>query len=152
MISYYSLFHLLISEATLHWNRPELRATLGRVFEHGQTKQAADKKIAELRGYFSRRPPEGQERTVAFHLHKVAATCVQAQCYRNEADYNTASEWELNEMLTLIDDVGDAFRSWNIIRDQPVAQAYLVSMLATKERKQPDGPSAGKRPTLTDAP
>jgi len=40
--AYYALFHLLISEATANWNRPELRGALARVFDHGPMKQAAD--------------------------------------------------------------------------------------------------------------
>src|SRR5437899_999989 len=40
--AYYALFHLLISEATSNWGRPELRAILAQVFDHGPTKQAAE--------------------------------------------------------------------------------------------------------------
>jgi hypothetical protein len=39
--AYYALFHLLISEATLNWGRPELRSELGRVFGHGKMKSAS---------------------------------------------------------------------------------------------------------------
>jgi hypothetical protein len=42
--AYYALFYLLISEATTNWSRPELRATLARVFDHGPMKQAADRR------------------------------------------------------------------------------------------------------------
>src|SRR5437016_4115246 len=77
--AYYALFHLLISEATSNWSRPELRATLARVFDHGAMKQAADKKVSELNNYFKEKPPEGPERTVAYHLHNVADTFAQAQ-------------------------------------------------------------------------
>jgi hypothetical protein len=58
--AYYALFHLLISEATANWQRPELRAILGRVFDHGPMKQAADKKVTELNNYFQKKPPEGR--------------------------------------------------------------------------------------------
>ena len=40
--AYYALFHLLISEATANWQRPELRAVLGRVFDHGPMKQTEE--------------------------------------------------------------------------------------------------------------
>ena len=150
--AYYALFHLLISEATLNGSRPEFRAALGRVFDHRQMKQAADKKVSELRNYFSQKLPEGRERTVAFYLHNVANTFLHPQFYRNDADYNTATEWELDEVLTQIDDIGEAFKSWKIIRDEPPAQAYLVSMLLSRERKQNERPSRGTRPTVMDAP
>jgi len=132
--AYYALFHLLISEATSNWSRPELRAILARVFDHGPMKQAADKKVSELNNYFKEKPPEGPERTLNYHLYNVADTFAQAQYHRNEADYNSAREWDLTEVLLHIDSVADAFKSWNIIRDEPRAQAYLVSMLQNKER------------------
>ena len=90
--AYYALFHLLISEATANWQRPELRATLGRVFDHGPMKQAADKKSTELNKYFDEKPPEGPERTLAHNLRIVTNTFGQAQYHRNEADYNPARE------------------------------------------------------------
>ena len=150
--AYYALFHLLISEATANWQRPELRATLGRVFDHGPMKQAADKKSTELNKYFDEKPPEGPERTLAHNLRIVTNTFGQAQYHRNEADYNTAREWDLTEVLLHIDGITDAFKSWNIIREEPAAQAYLVSMLPSKERKQSDRPRPEKRPTMTDKP
>jgi hypothetical protein len=150
--AYYALFHLLISEATANWRHEELRGALARVFDHGPMKQAADKKVAELNSYFKEKPPEGQERTVAYHLHKAADTFAQAQYHRNEADYNTARQWELTEVLLHIDGVADAFKSWNIIRAEPGAQAYLVSLLPSKERRQNERSNPEKRPTLTDHP
>jgi len=98
--AYYALFHLLISEATANWQRPELRAALGRVFDHGPMKQAADKKVTELNNYFKTKPPEGPGKTVALHLRNVAETFGQAQYHRNEADYNIAREWNSNCGLT----------------------------------------------------
>jgi hypothetical protein len=58
--AYYALFHLLISEATANWQRPELRAILGRVFDHGPMKQAADKEVAELSNYFKESRRKGR--------------------------------------------------------------------------------------------
>jgi uncharacterized protein (UPF0332 family) len=144
--AYYALFHLLISEATANWQRPELRPTLGRVFDHGPMKQAADKKVAELNIYFKGNPREGPETTVADHLRNVANTFGQAQYYRNEADYNTAREWELTEVQLHVDRIADAFKSWDVIRQEPVAQAYLVSMLPSKERKQEERSRPEMRP------
>lgn len=82
--AYYALFHLLISEATASWVRPELRGALARVFDQGPMKQAADKKITELKSYFDGQPVEGRERTVAYHLYNVADAFAQAQYHRNE--------------------------------------------------------------------
>jgi hypothetical protein len=109
-------------------------------------KQAADRKVSELNSYFRENPPPGPERTLADHLHKVADTFVQAQYHRNEADYNTARQWDLTEVLLYINGIGEAFESWNEIRGSAAAQAYLVSMLPSKERKPNERPRSEKRP------
>ncbi|HME08247.1 MAG TPA: hypothetical protein VKG25_14425 [Bryobacteraceae bacterium] len=145
--AYYALFHLLIAEATANWSRPELRPLLARVFDHGPMKQAADKKVSELNSYFKEKPPDGPERRIAVHLYNVADTFAQAQHHRNEADYNVAREWEPAEVVLHIDGVAEAFNSWNTIRENPVAQAYLVSLLPSKERRQNEKPRSDKRPT-----
>jgi len=150
--AYYALFHLLISEATANWNRQELRGALARVFDHGPMKLAADKKVAELNAYFKEQPPEGPERTVSYHLYNVADVFAQAQYHRAEADYNTVRQWELTEVLLQIDGIADAFKSWRIIRDEPVAQAYLVSMLPSRERRLNERPRLEKRPAPTNDP
>ena len=46
--AYYAIFHLLISEATANWGRPELRAILGRCFDHGPMKTASEIRVAQL--------------------------------------------------------------------------------------------------------
>jgi hypothetical protein len=112
-------------------------------------KQAADRKVSELNSYFKENPPEGRERTVSYHLYNVADVFAQAQYHRSEADYNTVRQWELTEVLLHIDGIADAFKSWRIICEESAAQAYLVSMLPSKERRQNEKPSSVKRPTLT---
>jgi hypothetical protein len=148
--AYYALFHFLIAEATANWSRAELRPALARIFDHAPMKQAAERKVSELNNYFKQKPAAGRERTVASHLYNVADVFAQAQRRRNEADCNTARPWELAEVLQYIDGVADAFRSWEIIREEPVAQAWLVSMLPSRERRQDRRPAFGIRPTLMD--
>jgi uncharacterized protein (UPF0332 family) len=131
--AYYALFHLLISEATRNWARAELRPALGRVFEHGTMKSASEKKNSALNEYFKKNPPESPELEVARHLRTVVKIFIQSQERRNDADYNTSKDWTHIEVQTQIDFVSDAFESWQAIRDEPVAQAYLVSLLG-KER------------------
>lgn len=148
--AYYAFFHFLISEATMNWSRPELRGALARVFDHGPMKQAADKKVSELNDYFKAGPPEGHERFVAYHLYKVADVFALAQQRRHQADYDTVKQWDLTEVLLNIDDVADAFNSWNLVRDAPAAQAFLVSMLPSRERQPQQRPLPKKRPTISD--
>jgi hypothetical protein len=134
--AYYALFHLLISEATLNWARPELRPILGRLFDHGPMYSASVAKEAELNAYFKGNPPESAERTVAQHLLTVSKTFVQAQQRRIDADYNMRGEVTETETLTQIESVTEAFKSWDIIRGEATAQAYLLSMLGNKDRRE----------------
>lgn len=106
--AYYALSHLLISEATLNWARPELRPMLGRLFDHGPMYSASVAKEAELNAYFNGKPPEGPERTVAQHLLTVSKAFVQAQQRRVDADYNLGREVTATETLTQIESVKEA--------------------------------------------
>jgi hypothetical protein len=133
--AYYAIFHLLIFEATANWARPELRAILGRCFDHGQMKAASETKVSQINFAFKDNAPDSAEKTVAIHLRTVAKAFIQAQNRRNDADYNMVKDWEPLEVDKQIASVNDAFTTWYTIRDEAVAQAYLVSLLGTKERR-----------------
>ena len=142
--AYYALFHLLISEATVNWARPELRAILGRCFDHGPMKTASEAKVSQINAALKDPPHQEAEKAAAIHLRTVANAFVQAQQRRNDADYNMAKEWTPVEVHTQIDSVSEAFKAWNLIRDEASAQAYLVSLLGTRERRpnEPRQPKA----------
>ena len=141
--AYYAIFHLLISEATVNWARPELRAILGRCFDHGPMKQASEVKVSQINTAFKDNPPEGAAKKVTIHLRTVANAFIQAQQRRNDADYNVGKEWTPVEVDTQIASVNEAFKAWNIIRDEAAAQAYLVSLLGARERR-PNEPKLPK--------
>lgn len=84
---------------------------------------------------------------MAIHLRTVAKAFIQAQQRRNDADYNMEKEWTPVDVDTQIALVNEAFKTWSIIRTEAVAQAYLVSLLGTKERRQgePKPPIAGTK-------
>ena len=63
------------------------------------------------------------------HLHRVANTFFIAQQQGRIADYDSAKNWYRSEVLALIDLVDLTFQSWREIRDEPVAKAYLFSLL-----------------------
>ncbi len=147
--AYYALFHLLIAEATANWARPELRATLGRCFDHGPMKTASEATVSQINTAFKENPPKDAAETVAGRLRTVANAFIQAQQRRNDADYNMSKEWTPVEVEKQIASVGEAFRSWLSIRDEAVAQAYLVSLLGARERRQsepkPAKPGTGRK-------
>lgn len=128
--AYYALFHLLIAEATLNWAHPELRSDVGRVFEHGKMKTASSDKSRALWN-------ANKTRTLApasAQLLIVVDAFVQLQQERHEADYDTGKDWNRAEVRSLIGIASDAFASWNLIRSEPEAQSYLVSLFGRRRR------------------
>jgi uncharacterized protein (UPF0332 family) len=128
--AYYALFHLLIHEATKNWKRAEQRPLLARGFEHGRMKSACDKKQKELVDFIKSVPaPPPADIAMAQHLHTVVTTFIQAQQQRHTADYDSSKQWTRTEVLTLVGAVSRAFQSWRAIRNQNLAQDYLVYLL-----------------------
>lgn len=71
----------------------------------------------------------GQDPTVVFHLRKVAQTFTRLQHSRHLADYDSSTRWSRKDVLFVLDLTLDAFQSWRLIRKEPIAQDYLLSML-----------------------
>jgi hypothetical protein len=61
----------------------------------------------------------------------VAETFFQVQMQRHTADYDNSKTWQRADVQNLIDRVEAAFRSWHQIREEPAAQAYLISLLGS---------------------
>ena len=57
-----------------------------------------------------------------------------------------AKEWTPVEVYKQIASVNEAFKAWNMIRDEAFAQAYLVSLLGAKERR-PNEPNPSEART-----
>ena len=117
-------------------------------------KTASETKVSQINTAFKDDPPEGAEKTVVIHLRTVANAFVQVQQRRNDADYNMAKEWTPVEVDKQIASVNEAFKTWNMIRDEAAAQAYLVSLLGAKERRpnEPKQPRAGTERRKRSAP
>lgn len=125
---YYALFHLLIAEAALNWAQPELRSELGRVFEHGKMKTASSEIGRALIGVQKANPLTA----TSTHLLVVVTAFIRLQEERHLADYDTGKEWNRTVVKGLISMASEAFESWN--RDEPDAQAYLVSLFGRRRR------------------
>jgi uncharacterized protein (UPF0332 family) len=132
--AYYAIFHLLVSEAASNWNRVELRPALGRVFEHGRMKSASTGRVASLKRAVRSVPTGSPEFIVQTNLLVVADAFLLAHEKREVADYDISREWSRDDVLILIETVAKAFESWDIVRNEPEAQAYLVSFLTKQVR------------------
>ena len=73
---------------------------------------------------------------VSLRLRTVAETFIQVQDKRIEADYDIAKEWTITEVKLQIAAVNAAFESWNVIREERDAQAYLVSLFGKRPRSE----------------
>ena len=97
-------------------------------------KSACESQVAQVNTLLKKRSfftlPEGDQ-----DLYTVANAFVQAQQRRIDADYNLAKEWGALEVAAHIGSVDEAFQAWSRISQGAKAQAFLVSMLGTKDRR-----------------
>jgi uncharacterized protein (UPF0332 family) len=132
--AYYALFHLLITETTKNWKRPEERFTLARMFEHALMGKVCTNKRDELKAYFKTNPPQDPHLDILRHLLVIAETFVQMLQHRHTADYDSSVKWSRTGTLEKVDSVEAAFLSWKAIKAEHDAQNFLVTLLL-KERK-----------------
>jgi hypothetical protein len=122
--AYYALFHLLISETVAHWDLASSRDKLARMFDHKAMKRASEQ--ISNSGKF---PFTGEDPVVVEKLKIVAEAFVQLQGKRHIADYDNSTFWSYTEAFAEIEKASDAFIAWDAIKEQKIAQEYLVSLL-----------------------
>src|ERR1017187_8785577 len=122
--AYYALFHLLISEAVANWNRVNLRAALGRAFDHTIMK-AASNRLQDSRQF----PFTGEDPRVVAALKAVAKTFAQLQEKRHTTDYDNTTFWDRTEAPPQGKAAEPGVSTWKPIRNEQIAQVYLVSLV-----------------------
>ncbi len=130
--AYYAIFHLLISDATRNWQHEELRPEFGRLFDHGRMRTASNEMQAQMARQSAKSLKGTPEHSLFDQLRIVATTFLDAQQARNQADYNTAKVWTSSDALREVDSIAEAFESWEAVRHEPLAQAYLLSLLGKR--------------------
>jgi len=119
--AYYALFNLLIREAASNWKNDTQRTRLARSFEHGKMKRASDV-VAHLK--FS-----GHDKQTVADLKNVADAFASLQEARHIADYDGSRKWSRTEVLGIVKQADTAFMIWRTIRNEMIAQEYLLSLL-----------------------
>jgi uncharacterized protein (UPF0332 family) len=119
--AYYALFHLLIREAASHWRIDVQRARLARSFEHGKMRKASEG--------LTHAKFHGQDGQTAADLKALARAFLDLQEARHIADYDGSRKWTRTEALDHVKQVETAFRIWGEIRNETIAQDYLLSLL-----------------------
>lgn len=115
--AYYALFHLLISETTLNWNRDSTRDAFGRMFDHALMRKASQR-LLDSRLF----PFAGEDPKLVQSLKTVAQAFVQLQDKRHIADYHNGIRWTPVESLREVATARKAFQIWASIRNQDLAQ------------------------------
>jgi hypothetical protein len=121
--AYYALFHLLIQETSANWSRPDMRDYLARAFDHRTMKEASTR--AENATYDPTINPQ-----VVSKLRGVARAFRELQYQRHLADYSNATKWDRVKALAKVQQAQTAFTDWKSIRNEYVAQKYLISLLS----------------------
>ena len=127
--AYYAVFHLLISETLAHWNLEGSRAGLARMFEHGMMAKASAR-VLDSKAF----PYVGEDPVVVRKLKTIAEAFRELQDARHEADYNNAKVWTQGEAIDEVWNAIIAVIEWEAIRDEKIAQDYLVSLLIKPRR------------------
>jgi uncharacterized protein (UPF0332 family) len=129
--AYYALFHLLVQASVQNWSgSTSTRLGLERKFEHRTMKEVSNSVArGNWRGWSNPSP------AVPPQLTAVAAVSVDLQEKRQQADYDNTKTWSAIEVRNLVSDVHDAFENWTVIRANPAANEYLLSLLIGIKRE-----------------
>jgi uncharacterized protein (UPF0332 family) len=126
--AYYALFHLLTMAASANWKNARQRNELARAFDHSSMNEACKQTNA-------RRFPDPNHPHVT-HLKNIANAFIRLQENRHTTDYNNSKKWSRVEALTQIELAADAFQCWEEIRDEDVAQDFLLQLLIHRSRRR----------------
>ena len=65
-------------------------------------------------------------------LATVARHFIQLQQHRHTADYDSSKSWSREEVLDIVILATDAFGAWQAIRNQAVAEDFLLQLFLPK--------------------
>ena len=135
--AYYALFHLLVYEATSRLvtgaGRAALRHCLGRAFGHADMKAVAQQFATN--SISPKLTPGLSGQLLQAQMMQVAATFVDLQQARHEADYDTARRFTRQEVLDLVEQAERAFSDWHTLRTSLQADTFLVGLLAQRSMR-----------------
>lgn len=118
--AYYAAFHLFIEDFVEHWEFPDQRARLGRMFGHGKMRTGFTPKDK------NNATPVEQE------LQDVVTAFSQLQKDRERADYDGGWRLVETDVRNAIRPAEDVFEKWNRIKDDDIAREHLLSMFGAR--------------------
>lgn len=124
--AYYAFFHLLVEDFVEHWEFEDQRARLGRMFKHGEMRNAS----------FAPRDKKNPT-PVETDLMNVIDAFEQLQETRHRADYDVAWNLASTDVTDAINLAANTFAKWRSIRFEDVARHHLLSMFGAKRYQAP---------------
>jgi uncharacterized protein (UPF0332 family) len=123
--AYYALFHLLTNEAAQNWRHEGQRSRFARMFDHGRMKTCCSR-------FLSRKAPDDPVDWTTIELTLVADAFVTLQSERHAADYDNSRAWSRAQVQELVLEARSAMASWIRIRDEAMAQDFLLELMAPR--------------------
>ncbi len=129
--AYYALFHLLIRDVVLNWKHADQHARLARSFDHKRMKDASTAILKEMGNIASQSTAgaDAEQQAACFRLSTVAQAFVDLQQARHKADYDIGEPFSTVDAAADVAQARLAFATWADVRDEPLAQRYLYSLL-----------------------
>ena len=125
--AYYAVFHLLIFEATEHWDNNTLRTTLGRAYDHSLMRTTSNR-ILDSREF----PYLNESASVIRDLRDIAQGFSQLQEDRHFADYNLTKPLDPSDALRQVKVAETIFTKLPTIKTEQIVQEYLTLLLVKK--------------------
>lgn len=125
--AYYAVFHLLVFEATEHWDNIGLRTTLGRAYDHGLMKSTSNR-ILDGREF----PYTNENPHTVKNLRELAQGFSQLQEDRHFADYNLTKPLDPVDALRQVKAAEKIFLALPSIKMEQIVQEYLTLLLVKK--------------------
>ena len=133
--AYYSLFSLLVAEATTMMvgsgkKNKALRGYVMRAISH--------RAIANVCKGFASTNPDNKIKTaldgheIPGDLIDLARTCHDLQAQRHEADYNFIKSFTKEEVTDIVDEAKAAHDKWATVRDHEATKVFLAALVICK--------------------
>ena len=125
--AYYAVFHLLIFEATEHWDSLSLRSTLGRAYDHSLMRTTSNR-ILDGREF----PYTNENPVEVRQLREIAQGFGQLQEDRHFADYNLTKLLDPVDALRQVKVAEKIFTNLPTIKTRPIVVEYLTLLLVKR--------------------
>jgi uncharacterized protein (UPF0332 family) len=136
--SYYALFHLLTTEATVIVGTnmtPAAREGMARWFNHGEMKRVCNFFSAATAPTNKDAPKQLSSMLagpVSADLQSVASAFIQLQEARHDADYNLTRTWTRLTAQQYVDIARRAFEAWARLKKSHEANVFAIALISIK--------------------